>query len=79
MAALSFKTAALHRISKLVDKELESSKVFRRTVDKPELMESCSKLMDKKVDPEELLSIPEEELTQRIRQMIAGRVLGTLL
>ena len=33
MAALSFKTAALHRISKLVDKDLESSKVFRRTVE----------------------------------------------
>ena len=79
MPASSLKVEALHRISKLVDKELEASEVFRRTVGKTELMETCSRLMNKKVSPAELLSISEAELTHRIEQMMAGRVLETLL
>jgi len=79
MSASSLKIEALRRISKLVDKELEASEVFRRTVGKTELMETCSRLMEKKVSPAELLSISEAELTHRIEQMMAGRVLETLL
>lgn len=59
----SLKTEALRRISKLVDTELEASEVFRRRIDKTEFLEVWSEQMDKNVTPEELLSIPEDELT----------------
>ena len=75
----SLKNRALCRISKIVDKELEASEVFRKEIDKTELMETCSRLMEKKVHPQELLLISEEELTRRIGQMMTARVLGGLL
>ncbi len=79
MSASSLKTEALRRISKLTDKELEASEVFRRLIDKIEFLDIWSEQMEGNVTPEELLSISEEELTRRIGQMMAGEAMGTLL
>jgi hypothetical protein len=73
------KTKALRRLSKLTDKRLEASEVFRRLINKTEFLDIWSEQMNENVIPEELLSISEEELLRRIEQMMTWEAMGTLL
>ena len=79
MSASSLKIEALRRISKLTNKELEASEVFRRLIDKIEFLDIWLEQVEDNVTPEELLSISEEELTRRIGQMMTWEAMGTLL
>ena len=79
MSTESPKNTALNRISKIVDQTFEESEIFREEVNREELMQIYSDLMDNGLPPENLISITEGELTRRVRQLMAMELLGTLL
>ncbi|MBI1925846.1 hypothetical protein HYR99_16550 [Candidatus Poribacteria bacterium] len=80
MSAPSLKTQAMCRVSQIADKVFEEKEVYRRRVDRADFLGIYATLMDeKKLSPEEVLSIAEAELTRRIRQTMAARGLAGLL
>ena len=79
MPANSLKNTALNRISKIVDQVFKESEIFNEEVDKTEFMQVYSDLIDNGSSPKELISIADEELTRRVRQLMAAELLGTLL
>ncbi|MCH8292288.1 hypothetical protein IH992_14435 [Candidatus Poribacteria bacterium] len=79
MPANSLKNTALNRISKIVDQVFKESEIFNEEVDKTEFMQVYSDLIDNGSSPKELISIADEELTRRVRQLMATELLGTLL
>jgi hypothetical protein len=79
MSAASLKDTALDRISQVVDQVFEVSEVYREELGKTELIQIYSDLMDNGFPPENLISITEADLTQRVKQLMAMELLGTLL
>jgi len=79
MSTESPKNTALNRISKIVDQTFEDSAVYKEELNKTELMQIYSDLMDNGLPSENLISITEGELTRRVRQLMAMELLGTLL
>ncbi|MBW4492416.1 hypothetical protein [Kamptonema formosum] len=59
------KDAVLSRISGIVDSLLQSEKLFQEKLNKDELMQIFSHLLEE-VSPEELLSLEDEQLTKRV-------------
>lgn len=64
------------RISKIVDKLIEEDEVLR-SVDKTQIMESLSDLMED--PPSDLMSITNDELTQRIERVLLIEAMSGIL
>lgn len=67
LKSLEIKDAVMLRISKIVDNLIGDNEIFKN-IDKPKLMESLSILVEKA--PEKLISIADDELTQRIETVL---------
>lgn len=70
------KDTVMRRISEIVDTLIEDNEIFKK-IDKPELMESLSILVDKA--PEKLISITDDEITQRIETVMVIEAAGGML
>lgn len=80
MSTPSLKTQALCRVSQIADKVFEEKEVYRRRVDRADFLGIYATLMDeRKLSPEDLLSITEAELTRRIRQTMVWEAMAGLL
>jgi hypothetical protein len=64
------------RISKIVDKLIEEDEILR-SVDKTQIMETLSDLMED--PPSDLMSITDDELTQRIERVLLIEVMSRIL
>ena len=64
------------RISKIVDKLIEEDEVLR-SVDRTQIMESLSELMED--PPTDLTSITDDELTQRIERVLLIEAMSGIL
>ncbi|MBO1352115.1 MAG: hypothetical protein EBE86_034310 [Hormoscilla sp. GUM202] len=71
------KDTVISRISEIVDKLMQSEDLFQELLDKDEIMQVFSNMLER-VSPEKLLSIDDEELTARVdRIMMIEAVSGT--
>ncbi len=64
------------RISKIVDGLIEGDEIFKE-IDKTEMMETLSVLAEK--SPQNLISITDDELTQRIEKIILIEIMSGIL
>ena len=64
------------RISKIVDKLIEEDEVLR-SVDRTQIMESLSELMED--PPSDLMSITDDELAQRIERVLLIEAMSGIL
>jgi len=72
------KDTVISRISGIVDKLMQGEDLFRERLDKNEVMQIFSSLLER-VSPEKLLSLDDSELTARVdRVMVREAVAGTL-
>jgi len=72
------KDTVISRISEIVDKLMQSEYLFQERLDKDEIMQVFSNLLER-VSPEKLLYIDDDELTARVdRIMVREAVSGTL-
>ena len=72
------KDTVISRISAVIDKLLASDSLFQERLDKSELLQIFSNILDK-VSPQELIGLDEEELTDRVdKVMVIEAVSGTL-
>lgn len=72
------KDAVLARISPIVDNLMPSKNLFQERLNKDEIMQFFSHLLDK-VSPEKIMHLDDEKLTKRVRRvMVIEAVSGTL-
>ncbi len=72
------KDTVISRISEIVDKLMQREYLFRERLDKDEIMQVFSNLLER-VSPEKLLYLDHDELTVRVdRIMVIEAVSGTL-
>lgn len=72
------KDAVLARISPIVDNLMPSKNLFQERLNKDEIMQFFSSLLDK-VSPEKIMHLDDEKLTKRVRRvMVIEAVSGTL-
>lgn len=72
------KDTVISRISGIVDKLMQGEDLFRERLDKNEVMQIFSSLLER-VSPEKLISLEDSELTARVdRIMVREAVAGTL-
>jgi hypothetical protein len=72
------KDAVLSRISGIVDSLMQSESVYREELQKDEIMQIFSRLLDK-VSPEEIMPLDDERLTQRVRRVMGTQLMTRLL
>ena len=66
------------RISPLVAKVIQSDSLFEE-LDQDQMVEIISDLSEKHSSPAEFRAMPDDELTRRIRRVMAGEVMYNLL
>ncbi|WP_199249406.1 hypothetical protein [[Phormidium] sp. ETS-05] len=72
------KDTVISRISAVIDKLLASDSLFQERLDKSELLQIFSNILDK-VSPQELIGLDEEELTDRVDKVMATEAMSRLL
>ncbi|GAB4279404.1 MAG: hypothetical protein Fur0025_06650 [Oscillatoriaceae cyanobacterium] len=72
------KDTVISRISAIIDKLLASDSLFQERLDKSELLQIFSNILDK-VSPQELIGLDEEELTDRVDKVMATEAMSRLL
>lgn len=73
------KDAALSRISGIVEELIKSDSLYREELDQTELMEIFSDLLERVVEPEEIISLDVDRLTKRVRGIMAVELLSGML
>ncbi len=72
------KDTVINRISDIVDRLMQSEYLFQERLDKDEVMQVFSNLLER-VSPDKLLYLEDDELTARVdRIMVIEAVSGTL-
>ncbi len=73
------KDAALSRISAIVDRLIKTNTLYQKELDKNELMQIFSDLLDRVVEPEEIISLDGERLTKRVKGVMASEATAGML
>ena len=73
------KEAALSRISGIVEELTKSDSLYREELDKTELMQIFSDLLERVVEPEEIISLDVDSLTKRVRGIMAVELVSGML
>ncbi len=69
------KNIVLKRISEMIDQVMESKSIYQE-LDRDELIETFSKILDR-VSPQILLPLNDERLKKRVRRVMATELLWT--
>jgi len=73
------KDAALSRISAIVSELIKTNTLYTEELDKNELMQIFSDLLDRVVAPEEIISLDGDRLTKRVKGIMAVELLSGML
>ena len=70
------KNIVLKRISEMIDPVMENDSLYQEELDRDELIETFSKILDR-VSPQILLPLNDEKLKKRVRRVMATELLWT--
>lgn len=73
------KDAALSRISAIIEELIKTNTLYTEELDKNELMQIFSDLLDRVVEPEEIISLDGDRLTKRVKGIMAVELLSGML
>jgi len=73
------KDAALSRISAIVEELIKTNTLYQEELEKNELMQIFSDLLDRVVEPEEIISLGGERLTKRVKGVMASEATAGML
>ena len=72
------KNIVLKRISEMIDQVMENYSLYQEELDRDELMETFSKILDR-VSSQILLPLNDEQLKEKIDRVMSTELLSTIL
>ena len=70
------KNTVLKRISEMIDQVMENDSLYQEELDRDELIETFSKILDR-VSPQILLPLNDEQLKERVDRVMSTELLWT--
>ena len=72
------KNTVLKRISEMIDQVMENDSLYQEELDRDELIETFSKILDR-VSPQILLPLNDEQLKERVDRVMSTELLWRIL